>query len=91
MLKMNGLYRMLALGGFVWAQQTGGIGKEPVPTPRPNVVLIFADDQGALDLNCYGATDLYTPNLDRLAGEGVRFYPVLRRRSGLFGLARFAV
>jgi len=40
---------------------------------RPNVVLIFTDDQGSIDLNCYGAKDLYTPNLDRLAGEGTRF------------------
>ena len=40
---------------------------------RPNVILIFADDQGALDLNCYGSTDLYTPNLDDLAKRGVRF------------------
>ena len=30
---------------------------------RPNVLLIFTDDQGSIDLNCYGATDLYTPNL----------------------------
>ncbi len=40
---------------------------------RPNVVLIFADDQGAIDVNCYGAKDLITPNLDRLAREGTRF------------------
>lgn len=40
---------------------------------RPNVILIFTDDQGTLDLNCYGARDLHTPHLDRLAAEGVRF------------------
>jgi len=40
---------------------------------RPNVVLIFTDDQGSIDLNCYGAKDLITPNLDRLAREGTRF------------------
>ena len=34
---------------------------------KPNVVLIFTDDQGTIDLNCYGSKDLYTPNLDRLA------------------------
>ena len=39
----------------------------------PNVVVIYTDDQGSLDLNCYGAEDLHTPNLDRLASEGVRF------------------
>ena len=40
---------------------------------RPNIVLILADDLGYGDLNCYGATQYITPNLDRLAGEGVRF------------------
>ncbi|MHC4439631.1 MAG: sulfatase-like hydrolase/transferase, partial [Planctomycetota bacterium] len=38
-----------------------------------NVVLIFTDDQGSIDLNCYGAKDLYTANLDKLAAEGTRF------------------
>src|SRR6185437_10689125 len=40
---------------------------------RPNVVLIVGDDQGSIDLNCYGAKDLATPNLDSLASRGVRF------------------
>ncbi len=40
---------------------------------QPNVIVIFADDQGTLDLNCYGAKDLYTPYIDHLAAEGVRF------------------
>ena len=44
----------------------------PAATP-PNVVLIYTDDQGSVDLNCYGATDLETPNLDRLAQSGTRF------------------
>lgn len=40
---------------------------------RPNVIVILTDDQGSVDLNRYGAKDLYTPNMDRLAKEGVRF------------------
>jgi len=40
---------------------------------RPNVVIFFTDDQGTLDVNCYGATDLHTPNMDKLAETGVRF------------------
>jgi arylsulfatase A-like enzyme len=40
---------------------------------RPNIVLIYADDVGYGDLSCYGATRVRTPNLDRLAGAGVRF------------------
>ncbi|RYD74776.1 MAG: DUF4976 domain-containing protein, partial [Verrucomicrobiaceae bacterium] len=40
---------------------------------KPNIVFIFVDDMGATDLGCYGS-DLYrTPNIDRLAREGVRF------------------
>jgi arylsulfatase A-like enzyme len=38
----------------------------------PNVVIILADDQGYGDLGCYGAKDIATPNLDRMAKEGVR-------------------
>jgi len=40
---------------------------------RPNVLLIYADDLGSADLNCYGSKDLMTPNLDALAKRGVRF------------------
>ena len=40
---------------------------------RPNVVLIMTDDLGYGDIGCYGATAVKTPNLDRLAAEGLRF------------------
>jgi arylsulfatase A-like enzyme len=40
---------------------------------RPNVLLIYVDDLGYHDLGCQGATDLDTPNIDRLAASGVRF------------------
>ncbi len=40
---------------------------------KPNVVIIYADDLGYGDLSCYGATKVRTPNIDRLAKEGVRF------------------
>lgn len=39
----------------------------------PNIIFILTDDQGFGDLGVYGATDIKTPNLDRLAGEGARF------------------
>lgn len=39
----------------------------------PNFILLFTDDQGYGDLGAYGATDLHTPNLDRMAVEGVLF------------------
>ena len=39
----------------------------------PNIVVIMADDLGYGDLSCYGATRVKTPNIDRLASEGLRF------------------
>ncbi len=40
---------------------------------KPNIVLIFADDLGVNDLGCYGRKDHRTPNLDKLAAQGMRF------------------
>lgn len=40
---------------------------------KPNVVIIFADDLGYGDLGCYGHPSIRTPNLDRMASEGMRF------------------
>ena len=39
---------------------------------RPNILVILADDLGYSDLGCYGS-EIHTPNLDKLAQEGVRF------------------
>ena len=43
------------------------------PAARPNIILIVADDLGYGDLGSYGQTIIQTPNLDRLAAEGLRF------------------
>lgn len=40
---------------------------------KPNILLILVDDLGWGDLSCFGATDLKTPNIDRIAAQGVRF------------------
>jgi arylsulfatase A-like enzyme len=41
--------------------------------PRPNILLIFADDIGYEALNCYGGLDFETPNLNRMAANGLKF------------------
>ncbi|HWL55006.1 MAG TPA: sulfatase-like hydrolase/transferase [Chthoniobacteraceae bacterium] len=41
--------------------------------PRPNIILILADDMGSWAAGCCGNREIITPNLDRLATEGVRF------------------
>ncbi|MCB1129220.1 MAG: sulfatase-like hydrolase/transferase, partial [Verrucomicrobiae bacterium] len=41
--------------------------------PRPNIIFIMADDLGYGDLGVYGQQTIRTPNIDRLAGEGIRF------------------
>ncbi|MEM6917146.1 MAG: sulfatase-like hydrolase/transferase, partial [Verrucomicrobiota bacterium] len=44
---------------------------------KPNVILVYTDDQGSVDANCYGSTDIETPHIDRLAETGVRFTQML--------------
>ncbi|OXU16179.1 sulfatase-like hydrolase/transferase [Sedimentisphaera salicampi] len=52
-----------ALGGNVLAEEQR----------KPNVVIIYTDDLGYGDVSCYGATEIETPNIDRLAKQGIRF------------------
>jgi len=42
-------------------------------TTKPNILFIMADDFGFADASCYGQRDYTTPNIDRLALEGMRF------------------
>jgi arylsulfatase A-like enzyme len=54
--------------------QTNELKKMPPPAPRrPSIILILADNIGYGDLGCYGQTKVKTPNLDKLAAEGIRF------------------
>jgi arylsulfatase A-like enzyme len=51
---------------------TGSAAFAP-PHRKPNIVLIYADDLGYGDVSCYGATRVHTPNIDSIAGNGLRF------------------
>ena len=50
-----------------------GSAREQASASRPNIVFLMADDLGFADLSCYGRPDYKTPNLDRLATQGLRF------------------
>jgi arylsulfatase A len=47
--------------------------KSKAPARKPNVIVIYSDDQGTTDQNLYGSKDLVTPHLDDLARKGTRF------------------
>ena len=55
---------------FFFSLVPSGLSKE---ARKPNVVFIFIDDQGYYDLSCYGATEVKTPQIDKMAEEGTRF------------------
>src|SRR4051794_2562142 len=59
---------LLALGIFILSNEAARAGEK-----GPNIIFILADDLGWRDLGCYGSTFYETPNLDRLAKQGVRF------------------
>lgn len=60
---------MLALLTFAQAAEQKPIRQV---LDRPNLIIIFTDDQGYADLSCFGGRHVYTPNIDQMAKEGVR-------------------
>jgi len=67
-VRRTGFLALLALAALGLSAE----GSAQAPA-RPNVIFIMTDDLGYGDLGIYGATDVSTPSLDRLASEGVRF------------------
>ena len=55
----------------------------PVHAAQPNIIFILADDMGYGDLSCMGAKDIQTPNIDRIATEGVKFTDFYANAPGL--------
>ena len=64
---------VLAAGFLLMPDQNGLRAQSPAAMRPPNVVLILVDDLGWTDLSCQGSTFYQTPNIDRLAKEGMRF------------------
>ena len=71
------LHRTTTLATIVVAALTSHvISTQPVnakPAGRPNIIYIMADDLGYGDLSCYGQKNFKTPNIDRLAKQGMKF------------------
>jgi len=65
---MSTIAATVPLGPLATASQPPVTGKQK----RPNIVILLADDMGFSDIGCYGS-EIHTPNLDRLAQEGLRF------------------
>ena len=72
---MNRRQAVRTLGGLsLGALLSGATGRSMLDgQQRPNVIFIMTDDHATNALSCYGGTLMSTPNLDRIAEEGVRF------------------
>ncbi len=58
---------------LILAASAACAGRPPAQERPPNFVIIFCDDLGYADVGCYGAKGYATPNIDRMASEGMRF------------------
>lgn len=69
-LKQLGMATVVGMAGL---RSTVSTAQTPSPTHKPNILFIFSDDLSYRDLSCYGQKQFRTPNLDKLAMNGIRF------------------
>ncbi|MDW7695388.1 sulfatase [Flammeovirgaceae bacterium SG7u.111] len=77
-MKKTNLFTLvcLAISGIIASCSSPKAEEAPqkqVKEGAPNIVFIFADDLGYGDLGCFGASDIKTPNIDRIASDGIKF------------------
>ena len=72
-LTRRGFLRALGVGMASLAVPGCTSGNQRTSGSKPNFVIIFADDQGYQDVGCFGSPNIETPNLDRMAAEGMKF------------------
>lgn len=70
-MKVTGLFGVLLL--LFLSHHSVSAQKQQPGVEHPNIIVILADDLGYGDPGCYGGTKLKTPNIDRIAAEGIRF------------------
>jgi arylsulfatase A-like enzyme len=63
----------MAVGALAVAYPGFAVAKDDPSSSKPNIIIIFTDDQGYADLGCFGSKTNKTPRLDQLAKEGTRF------------------
>jgi arylsulfatase A-like enzyme len=66
MNKIRIVFAIIVLGNFL-----AGCSSEEPKQPQPNILFVFADQLRSQELSCYGGVNIKTPNLDRLANEGL--------------------
>lgn len=71
---MNTLLKAYAVAGLALALLNGNCAAVEKPAaPKPNVLILYADDLGYGELGCYGFKEVPTPNIDTIAANGIRF------------------
>ena len=69
----SSLFRISSVYAVLLAMLTVFIAPTSEAEESPNVIIVFADDQGYQDLGCFGSPNIKTPNIDSMAKEGMKF------------------